>query len=124
MTTCLNVRSELPARIANETFKPTVASHKNGGLPEWVLQFPEFVEESMAKKTKKKNRFSQCPRCREVFERNIEFLRGHFLDCHGRLPTHGEENQFKAYRSAAPPYNEKDFLKPRCEVSGGRFSPK
>jgi dipeptidase len=78
----------------------------------------------MAKKKKSQVLPSLCPQCKATLERLKKVLRSHFRESHGRLPTHGEEVQFLTFRNTGVPYTEKDFVKPRIEVSGGSCSSK
>jgi hypothetical protein len=52
----------------------------------------------------------------------MKILKSHYKNKHSRAPTHGEEIQFKTYQKGVTPYSDKDFKKPKIEVSGGRFS--
>lgn len=78
----------------------------------------------MAKQSKWQKLPSQCPQCKIPLARKMKVLRSHFRSEHARAPTHGEELQFKTFKNTGTPYTDKDFVKPRCEVSGGGCSPK
>jgi hypothetical protein len=65
---------------------------------------------------------SICPQCGETLIRKMTILKSHYKNKHSRAPTHGEEIQFKTYQKGVTPYSDKDFKKPKIEVSGGRFS--
>lgn len=78
----------------------------------------------MAKQPKWQKQLSQCPQCKIALVRKIKALRSHFRSEHGLAPTHGEELQFKNFKNSDTPYSDKDFIKPKCEVSGGGCSPK
>ncbi len=70
---------------------------------------------------------SICPQCSLSFDRDIKALRLHFVEQHGRLPTKGEEHQFKTHGESIgseTPYSDQDFVKPYLEVSGGGCSPR
>ena len=78
----------------------------------------------MAKQSKWQKRPSQCPQCKIELQRKTKILKSHFNSLHGREPTQGEINQFKTHRTSSAPYTDKDFIKPKIEVSGGGFSSK
>lgn len=50
----------------------------------------------------KKPKLGKCPQCETILPVLAEALAGHFFLDHGRSPTPGEENQFKAPRKRAP----------------------
>lgn len=82
----------------------------------------------MAKKPKKKSKWANepapCPQCKLMLDRDLDVFNGHFQAQHGRLPTKGEEVQFRSYRPTKTPRAETDFQKPSNEVPGGGFSPR
>ena len=78
----------------------------------------------MTKQRKRRRQLSQCPQCKVELLREMKALRSHYRSEHGRGPTHGEELQFINFKKTGTPYCDRDFVKPRCEVSGGGFSPK
>lgn len=76
----------------------------------------------MAGKSKWHKSPSLCPQCKRRLARKRRVLRLHFEQLHGRLPTSGEVTQFMTHVDSSTPYSERDFVKPRQEISGGGFS--
>lgn len=77
------------------------------------------------KKAKKKKLLSRCPQCQLEIDKSPEVLSAHFKAFHGRDPTPGEHRQFAAGGpTKIYPVSDRDWVKPRNELSGGGVSPR
>lgn len=77
-----------------------------------------------AKVHRTKTQSAPCPQCKKQLRQKGNNLKQHFLSQHGREPSPGEARQFKNFKETEAPYSDRDFVKPKNEVSGGAVSPR